>query len=75
MDPVNYYEYKQTDCTKYDEFVETLKFSELERAILNYYMNGMVKSGVMAELGIARGTFCHRKASIRRRYYSLYNEP
>lgn len=72
MDPVNYYEYEQADYTKYDELVEALKLSELELAILNCYMNGMVKSEVMAELGIGRGTLYHRKASIRRRYYDYY---
>ena len=35
-------------------------------------MNGMVKSEVMAELGIGRGTLYHRKASIRRRYYDCF---
>ena len=72
MDPVNYYEYEQTNYDKYDELVETLKLSELEFAILNCYMNGMVKSEVMAELGIGRGTLYHRKASIRRRYYDCF---
>ena len=75
MDPVNCFEHERTDYSKYDELVKTLKLSELELAILNSYMNGMVKSEVMAELGIGRGTLYHRKASIRRRYYSLYNEP
>lgn len=75
MDPVNCFEHEQTDYSKYDELVEALKLSALELAILNSYMNGMVKSEVMAELGIGRGTLYHRKASIRRRYYSLYNEP
>ena len=72
MDPVNYYEYEQTNYEKYDELVEMLRLSELELAILNCYMNGMVKSEVMAELGIGRGTLYHRKASIRRRYYAYY---
>ena len=71
MDPVNYYEYAQTNYSKYDELVEALRLSELELAILNCYMNGMVKSEVMAELGIGRGTLYHRKASIRRRYYTI----
>lgn len=72
MDPVNYYEHEQTNYDKYDELVETLKLSELELAILNCYMNGMVKSEVMAELGVGRGTLYHRKASIQRRFYACF---
>lgn len=72
MDPVNCFEHEQTDYSKYNELTETLQLSALELAILNCYMNGMVQSEVCAELGIGRGTINHRKASIRRRYYSLY---
>ena len=72
MDPVNYYEYEQTNYSKYDELVEALKLSELELAILNCYMQGMHQTAVCAELGIGRGTIYHRKASIRRRYYEHY---
>ena len=75
MDPVNCFEHEQTDYSKYDELVEALKLSALELAILNCYMNGMVQSEVCAELGIGRGTINHRKASVRKRYNSLYNEP
>lgn len=64
---------EQTDYTKYDELVETLKLSDLELAILNCYMNGMVQSEVCAELGIGRGTINHRKASIRKRYYAQFD--
>ena len=73
MDPVNCFEHKQTDYNKYDELVEALQLSTLELAILNCYMNGMRQSEVCAELGIGRGTINHRKASIRRRYCSLYD--
>ena len=72
MDPVNCFEQEQTDYTKYDELVGALKLSALELAILNCYINGMVQSEVCAELGIGRGRINSRKASIRRRYYSLY---
>ena len=72
MDPVNCFEQEQTDYSKYDAIIEALQLSALELAILNCYMNGMVKSEVMAELGIGRGTLYHRKASIRRRYYKHY---
>ena len=72
MDPVNCFEQEQTDYTKYDELVGALKLSELEFAILNCYMNGMVQSEVCAELGIGRGTIYHRKVSVRQRYCNLY---
>ena len=62
----------QTDYTKYDELVGALQLSALELAILNCYMNGMVQSEVCAELGIGRGKINSRKASIRQRYYNLY---
>ena len=72
MDPVNCFEQEQTDYTKYDELVEALQLSSLELAILNCYMNGMRQAEVCAELGIGRGTINHRKASIRKRYHSLF---
>ena len=72
MDPVNCFEKEQTDYTKYDELVGALQLSALEIAILNCCMNGMVQSEVIAELGIGRGTINFRKASIRKRYQSLY---
>ena len=74
MDPVNCFEYEQTDYSKYDELVGALQLSALELAILNCYMNGMRQAEVCAELGIGRGTINSRKASIRQRYYSLYGE-
>ena len=72
MDPVNCFEQEQTDYSKYDTLVEALRLTELELAILNCYMNGMMQAEVCAELGIGRGTINHRKASIRQRYYNLY---
>ena len=74
MDPVNCFEQEQTDYTKYDALVEALQLSALELAILNCYMNGMKQAAVCSELGIGRGTIHHRKASIRKRYYSLYGQ-
>lgn len=74
MDPVNCFEQKQTDYSKYDELVNALKLSALELAILNCYMNGMRQSEVCAELDIGRGTIHHRKASIRQRYYVYFGE-
>ena len=72
MDPVNCFEHEQTDYTNYDELVEILQLSELELAILNCYMNGMVQSQVCAELGIGRGRINSRKASIRQHYYTHF---
>ena len=72
VDPVNCFEHEQTDYSKYDELVGALQLSALELAILDCYMNGMVQSEVIAELGIGRGTINFRKASIRKRYQSLY---
>ena len=71
-DPVNCFEHEQTDYAKYDELIGALQLSALEFAILDCYMNGMVQSEVCAELGIGRGTINFRKASIRKRYQSLY---
>ena len=72
MDPVNCFEKEQTDYTRYDELIEALQLSSLELAILDCYMNGMKQAEVCAELGINRGTINHRKASIRKRYHSLF---
>ena len=71
-DPVDCFEHEQTDYTKYDELVGVLHLSALELAVLDCYMNGMVQSEVCAELGIGRGSINFRKASIRKRYQSLY---
>ena len=46
MDPVNCFEKKQTDYTKYDELVEALQLSALELAILDCYMNDMKQAEV-----------------------------
>ena len=73
MYPVNYCEYVQTGYTQHNELIKTLRLSGLELTILNYCMNGTVKSEIMAELGIGRGTLYHRKASIRRRYQIIFN--
>ena len=74
MDPVNCFEHEQTDYGKYDKLAGALQLSELEIAILNCYMSGMVQSQVCAELNIGRGTINHRKASIRKRYYAQFGE-
>ena len=74
VESIDFTDYKALpmDYTKYDELVGALQLSVLELAILNCYMNGMVQSEVCAELGIGRGRINSRKASIRRRYYSLF---
>ena len=73
MDPVNCFEKEQTGFSKYDALLEALHITELELAILNCYMKGMVQSEVCAELGIGRGTINHRKASIRKRYHIQFD--
>ncbi len=73
-DPVNCFEPEQTDYSKYDTLVEALHLTELELAILNCYMNGMVQSEVCTELGIGRGTINHRKASMRKRYCACFGD-
>ena len=72
MDPVNCFEQEQRDYSKYDKLVAALQLSTSEIAILNCYMNGMRQAEVYTELGINRGTINHRKASIRKRYHSLF---
>ena len=72
MDPVNCFEKEQTDYCKYDALLEALHITELELAILNCYMNGMVQSEVCAELRIGRGTINYRKACVRQKYYSYF---
>ena len=72
MDPVNCFEKEQTDYSKYDALLEALHITELELAILNCYMNGMVQSEVCAELRIGRGTINYRKACVRQKYYSYF---
>ena len=74
MDPVNCFDQEQTDYSKYDELAGALQLSELEIAILNCYMSGMVQSQVCTALNIGRGTINHRKASIRKRYYAQFGE-
>ena len=45
-DPVDCFEHEQTDYTKADEIIEALQLSALELAILDCYMNGMVRKSV-----------------------------
>ena len=71
-DPADCFEKEEENHEKADALVKALNLSELELAILECYVNGMVQSEVCAALGIGRGTIHHRKASIRKRYYSLY---
>ena len=73
-DPVNCFESEQTDYSKYDELTEALRLSDLELAILNCYMNGMMQAAVCTELGIGRGLIRSRKVSIQKRYQTIYGE-
>ena len=70
VDPVNCFEKGEWNYDKTDEIIKALNLSDLELAIINCYMNGMVQSEVMAELGIGRGAINHRKSNIKRKYLS-----
>lgn len=74
VDPINCFEKEEWNHDKADAIIEALNLSELELAIINCYMNGMVQSEVCAELNIGRGTINHRKASIRQRYCAMYSK-
>ena len=50
----------------------SMQLTEVEKQTLDCYLNGMRQAEVCAELGIGRGTINHRKASIRKRYHSLF---
>lgn len=68
MDPVNCFEKEEPDFDKADAIIKAMRLTELELAILECYVKGMVQSEVMACLGIGRGTVNHRKAAIRQKY-------
>ncbi len=73
-DPADCFEKEEENHEKADELVKALNLSELELAILECYVNGMVQSEVCATLGIGRGCIHHRKASIRKRYRNYFGE-
>ena len=72
VDPVNCFEKEQTDYDKADEILNALHLNELQTAILNCYLRGMIQSEVMAELNIGRGCINYRKAQIRKKYIACF---
>ena len=68
MDPVNCFEKEQTDYTKADAILEAMHLNEMELAVLDCILRGLVKSEIIAELGIGRGSLCYRKRQIRSKY-------
>ena len=73
-DPADCFGKEEENYEKADALVKALNLSDLELAILECYVNGMVQGEVCAALGIGRGTIHHRKASIRKRYYARFGE-
>lgn len=68
MDPVNCFEKEQTDYTKADAILEAMHLNEMELAVLDCVLRGLVRSEIIAELGIGRGSICYRKRQIRAKY-------
>ena len=68
MDPVNCFEHEQTDYSKVDAILDAMHLNEMELAVLNCVLRGMVRSEIIAELGIGRGSICYRKNRIRYKY-------
>ena len=68
MDPVNCFEREQTDYTKADAILKAMHLNEMELAILDCVLRGLVRSEIIAELGIGRGSICYRKRQIRSKY-------
>ena len=68
MDPVNCFEKEQTDYTKADAILKAMHLNEMELAVLDCVLKGLVRSEIIAELGIGRGSICYRKRQIRSKY-------
>lgn len=68
MDPVNCFEHEQTDYSKADAILDAMHLTEMELAVLNCVLRGMVRSEIIAELGIGRGSIYYRKNRIRYKY-------
>lgn len=68
MDPVNCFEKEQTDYTKADAILKAMHLNEMELAVLDCVLRGLVRSEIIAELGIGRGSICYRKRQIRSKY-------
>ena len=68
MDPVNCFEQEQTEYSKADAILDAMHLTEMELAVLDCVLRGMVRSKIIAELGIGRGSICYRKRQIRSKY-------
>ena len=68
MDPVNCFEHEQTDYSKADAILEAMHLNKMELAVLDCVLRGLVRSEIIAELGIGRGSICYRKRQIRSKY-------
>ena len=73
MDPVNCFEREQTDYTKADAILKAMHLNEMELAVLNCILRGLVRSEIIAELGIGRGSICYRKRQIRSKYQTYFD--
>ena len=73
MDPVNCFEHEQTDYTKADAILEAMHLNEMEFAVLDCVLRGLVRSEIIAELGIGRGSICYRKRQIRSKYQTYFD--
>ncbi len=73
MDPVNCFEKEQTDYTKADAILKAMHLNEMELAVLDCVLKGLVRSEIIAELGIGRGSICYRKRQIRSKYQTYFD--
>ena len=73
MDPVNCFEKEQTDYTKADAILKAMHLNEMEFAVLDCVLKGLVRSEIIAELGIGRGSICYRKRQIRSKYQTYFD--
>ena len=73
MDPVNCFEKEQTDYTKADAILEAMHLNEMEFAVLDCVLRGLVRSEIIAELRIGRGSICYRKRQIRSKYQTYFD--
>ena len=73
MDPVNCFEREQTDYTKADAILKAMHLNEMELAVLNCILRGLVRSEIIAELGIGRGSICYRKRQMRSKYQTYFD--
>ena len=73
MDPVNCFEHEQTDYTKVDAILEAMHLNEMELAVLDCVLRGLMRSEIIAELGIGRGSICYRKRQIRSKYQTYFD--